>query len=62
MLHKQNKKDSETMQQRKKAGKEASKLSVQVLQVLRGHQQFHMLQANHGNRPTTTKRELDTEN
>jgi hypothetical protein len=59
MLHKQN---SKTMQQRKNTGKEASKLSVQVLQVLRGQQQFHMLQANHGNQPTTTKRELDTEN
>jgi hypothetical protein len=39
MLHKQSKKNSKTMQQRKNAGKEASKLSVQVLQVLRGQQQ-----------------------
>jgi hypothetical protein len=50
------------MQQRKNTGKEASKLSVEVLQVLLGTTTIHMLQANHGNQPTTTTRELDTEN
>ncbi len=39
MLHKQSKKNSKTMEQRKNTGKEASELSVQVLQVLRGQQQ-----------------------